>query len=768
MLLVYISISFLVGIVAASVAALPPIVWAIWLALPLASLYFFRDSFLRQVNFCALALLLGALRYATAIPQIEPNSLAALNEHGSITISGIVTAPPDVRDHWTQLRVSVRSKKTAGTTRELDGDALVIVPRESQVEYGDVIEFAGAPTTPFESPDFSYKDYLARQGIHSLVRVDGNVIVLERDKGDFFMTQLYALRERTHQTILLIFPEPAASLLAGILLGIDSGIPTDLRDAFNVTNTAHIVAISGFNVSVIAGILSAFARRVFGQKRTMPLVIAGLIVYTFLAGANASVVRAAIMGSLAVVALHYNRQDSTLNALLAAALLMGAFNPNTIWDLSFQLSFLATLGIVLYADRLMKAIDNLIAHIARPEWAKRFFDVLGDSLTVTLAAQITTTPLVIFISHRISIVGLFTNLLVLPAQPSLMVWGGAATIAGMIYLPLAHTIAWIAWAFLEWTIVIVQTTANLPFAAVEIGKLDTLLLASYYLILFGLVHPNLGALGERLAFRPALVAGAAIVVGGLVWNIYASVPDGKMRATFLDGASPATFVQTPKGAKVLIDGGSDPSALLAFLGQRMPFWDRQIDLIIRTSADEAHLSGLIDVLERYDVKQIAQSDVTGKPSAARLRWDELIAARRVPCTRAEAGLKIAVDDGVTVDFLSPPSNATGAQTAILKVRAGQVVFLFADAAGTLDQIGLSKADTELASTVLIAPRKIAPEFLGAVKPQYSVLFTGTAAGSVPSPDLLSNLSDTTILQTHDRGTIEMIVDGQAINIRTAR
>lgn len=790
MLLVLLSTSFVVGILAASLARLPLLTWALWLALPLASLYLFRDHSHRRANFCVLAFLLGAMRFTIAVPGTDVPaaslSLASLNERGAITLTGQITEPPDIRDRSTQLRVSMQHVATEEKARDLTGDALVIVPRELEVQYGDVIEFSGEPTTPFETEDFSYKDYLARQGIHSLVRVKGEVKILARGQGNLFFAWLYALRNHAYETVLLIFPEPAASLLAGILLGIDSGIPADLRDAFNRTNTAHIIAISGFNVSIIAGILSQFARRIFGERRTMPIVIGGLIVYTLLAGASASVVRAAIMGSLAVIALHYNRQNDTLNALFAAALVMSALNPYTLWDVGFQLSFLATLGLVLYTEPLKRAFEKFISRLlshpmsatgdysprskaergskygGNPS-AKQILNLLSDTFIVTLAAQITTMPLILLIFHRLSLIGLLSNLLVLPAQPPLMIWGGIATILGMIFLPLGQLVGLIAWAFLEWTIVVVQATASIPFSFLDIGKLDALVVAGYYLILFGVTRVNLGAIGERITLRPALAAGAALVMGVLIWNIYATVPDGKTRVVFVDADGAATFVQTPRGKKILIDGGQSPSALLAVLGQRMPFWERQIDLMVLTSADDEHLAGLVEALERYEVKQIVQVAPPAKPTVATLKWTELIAQKRVPSAPAEAGLQIALDEGVTLEFLSPPRGSNPTRAAIAQLRAGQIAFLFADAATVEDQAALVKANAELASAFLIAPRKIAPEFFNRVDAPYAIVFARK-----PSPDLLAELAHANILQTEERGTIEIIVDGQTMSVRTTR
>ncbi len=817
MLLLYLSAAFVGGIVAASLAQLPFLLWAWWLILPAGSFLIWRDSFLRRASLCALAFLLGAMRLTLALPQPNEHSLASLNDRGAVAMISAVVEPPDVRDRSTYLRVSVQRVQVEEDWQAFSGLALVEVPRETDVRYGDVIEIFGAPTTPFETEDFSYKDYLARQGIYSLVRADESVRVVARGGGNLFFVALYALRDRAFTTIKTTFPEPAASLLAGILLGMDSGIPRDLHDAFAATNTLHIVAISGFNITIIAGILSKFARRVFSASTSTFVVIGGLAVYTLLVGASPSVVRAAIMGSLAVLALHYHRQNDALNALGIAALGMCVINPYTLFDLGFQLSFLATLGLVLYTESLTKGFENLIARALavslrgskateaisdshsstlgataapqqglplskgreevgletetqNPARAQQIVIVslLSDSLIVTLAAQITTTPLILFTFHRLSIVGLITNLLILPAQPPVMILGGVATMAGIAFQPLGQILAWIAWAFLEWTIIIVQATANMPFAFIEIGRLDVVLIGLWYIILFGTSRTNLSGVRSHITLRPAFALGGALVACVLLWNTYATAPDGRTRVVFIDANSAATFVQTPGGNKVLIDGGGNPSSVLEAIGQRIPFWDRQIDLIVLTNADDAYLSGLVEVLARYDVKQIAQVNAPSKTSAAYLRWRNLIAQKRVPSIQAQSGLRMVLDRDVTLEFLHPPGDLGESRGAIAQLRAGNIAFLFAEGSGADDQLPLLKTNADIASSVLIAPRKIAPEFLDAVNPQFAIVFAGKSARDKPTADLLTNLSPATILQTNTRGTIEMIVDGQSISARTTR
>ncbi len=790
MLLVYLAAAAAAGILAAQAAALPLPLWAWWLVLPAGLLLIWRRvAALRRLHWCLLLFLLAALRFAAALPSADERSLARLNDAGPVALVGDVVDPPVVRDRVANVRLAVARVRVGREWRDVAGLALVQVARETGVRYGDRLEVYGEPATPFESPDFSYKDYLARQGIYSVVRVYGGVTVLARDQGHPFFAALYAFRDRADATVRALFPEPSASLLAGILLGDEAGIPRDLEEAFRATNTAHIIAISGFNISVIAGLLTALLARLFRRRGMVTLwVVAGLVVYTLLVGASPSVVRATIMAGLALLARYYGRENDALNALAFAALVMLALDPMVLFDLGFQLSFAATLGLILYVTPLTAWFQGLLIRWLSAERAQQVVGALSDSFIVTLAAQVTTLPLLVFAFHRVSPVALVTNLLVLPAQPAVMVLGGAATLVGMALAPLGQVLAWVAWPFLEWTIRVVEATARLPFASVDIGRSDLLFVVLYYALLFGssLYGPALRAwllaplrqhapppapapsststpapAPQAASIGPAaptFALGVVLILGLWLWNATATLPDGKTHVEFLDVGGAATLIRTPSGARVLIDGGANPSALLSALGARMPFWDRSLDLVVLTDPDDDHLAGLVAAVEQYAVRQIIQASAPPKPNAAYVKWTELIASKRIASAAAEPGLAVAIDRGVALEFLPP--------AGIARLRAGHLTVLFADGADEETQAALLKTDVDPASTILVTPRKLAPAFLDAVNPQLVVFFAGPTARDQPSADLLAALSGVTLLQTDERGTVELVVEAEGVRMRT--
>ena len=367
-------------------------------------------------------LALGAGRLLLAVPHFDETSLATYNDIGWVTLKGIVAGEPDEREHYTNLRVQVeRLTLPDGTELEVEGLALINASRYLQHDYGDRVRIEGLLETPPIFEEFSYREYLARQGIHSLIR-RAQVERKEGGQGNPLYAALLTLKARAQSTIASILPEPQAALLTGILLGVETGIPADLMDDFSATGTTHIIAISGFNITIIASIFAGLAQRLFDKRRAVWVAITGVVVYTIFVGASAAVVRAALMGILYLWGRHLGRPTFAPVSLAAAAIGMTALNPYTLWDAGFSLSFAATVGLVLYAEPLERGFERALARFTSTERAQKAVGLISEALLVTLAAQITTAPLILAYFRRLSLVTLLTNFLILPAQSYLMIY----------------------------------------------------------------------------------------------------------------------------------------------------------------------------------------------------------------------------------------------------------------------------------------------------------------------------------------------------------
>ncbi|HEX2697090.1 MAG TPA: ComEC/Rec2 family competence protein, partial [Anaerolineales bacterium] len=361
--LLWVSLAFLSGI-AINGAFRPP--WTIWLMLTFLVILFvwvfpnrLQRSFKMLITVSLLFFLLGAVRYQLTIHKLTPSDAAWFNDRKyDLLVTGTLVEPPDYRDTYTNLRLQVNEVDTSKEVFHVHGLLLVRVPANQIYHYGDVLRLRGKLETPPEDEDFSYKDYLAREGILSYMS-NAEATLLPGKGGNPIVAAIYALKEKSLENIYHLFLDPEASLLAGILLGVDSGLPAPLQQAFKNTGTAHIIAISGFNIAIIAGIFVALFSRLLGARRGAVAAIIGIGFYTFLVGADAAVVRAAIMGTLSLFALQFGRRQQGLNTLSFVAALMALFNPLLLWDVGFQLSFFATLGLILYGEPFQRFAENL-------------------------------------------------------------------------------------------------------------------------------------------------------------------------------------------------------------------------------------------------------------------------------------------------------------------------------------------------------------------------------------------------------------------------
>jgi len=454
MILLYLGIAWLLGIYLTSLLQVPTEL--IWLAaaLPVAVvILWWRERSIRLGGACCLALLLGALRFRVSIPQLDDHSLAHYNDTGWTTIKGVVASEPDVRDQRTNLRVEVHQIRVEELWQNIEGKALVQASRYPQYAYGDELEVSGLLETPPEFEDFSYRDYLAHRGIYSVLRRP-QIKLLAHGQGNPVYAALLAFKGRALSTIGAILPEPEASVLAGILLGVDHGIPKNLEEDFKTTGTTHVLVISGYNIALLAGILTAIGR-------------------------------AAFMGGLYVLALHYGRQSHALISLMVAATLMTLLDPRALWDVGFQLSFAATLGLILLVSPMQKGLESWLRKGLSETKVRQVVNGLNDALIVTLAAQIMTTPIILYTFSRLSLVSPLTNLLILPPQPMVMICGGIATLLGLVWVPMGQVMGWIAWLVLTYTVRVVEITARIPFAAFDIQRPSLIIIWLYYGLLLG-------------------------------------------------------------------------------------------------------------------------------------------------------------------------------------------------------------------------------------------------------------------------------------------
>jgi competence protein ComEC len=271
--------------------------------------------------------------------------------------------------------------------------------------------------------------------------------------GYLFHNHMVSLADAT-SVINQLLPEPHAGLLSGILYGTKASLYPDLKDALIRSGTLHIVALSGMNITILSSLTATTLLYVFSRKITSLLTIVIIIGFVWFVGPSPSVVRAAIMGSLTLLSATLGRQRQALLLLIITGCIMLIIDRSYLTNVSFQLSFLATLGLILFNN-------------ASDKKKLSFFTLIKDDFRTTLAAQVFTIPIFFFQFHRLSLLSPFANVLIGWMIAPLTVLGLLLSFLGVLWLPLATPLSWIAWGFLEYLLRVVFFVSAIPFASVE-------------------------------------------------------------------------------------------------------------------------------------------------------------------------------------------------------------------------------------------------------------------------------------------------------------
>jgi competence protein ComEC len=802
--LIYLSGAWVAGIYLGSKFALPLALILIGL-IPLPLLFFFpqqRKTIILSA-ICLIVLFGGAACFQVSLPPNDDSHIQFYNNQ-EVEIKGMVSADPEVRDKVTHIRLSDIEIKQDEGWQEVSGDALLFVPRYPTYEYGDVLQVTGKLETPTELDEFDYKGYLAHQGIYSTMSYP-KIEILETGQGFKPLEWVYSLRNSLSQTLAKILPEPQASLAQGIILGIRYNIPSEIKDDFVSTGTAHILAISGVNLTIIAGMLLSIGIWLFGKRRYIYIWLALSIIwlYTLITGMNPPVVRGAIMASLFLSAELLGRQRTAITSLAFAAAIMVGINPQILWDASFQLSFLSMAGLIFLSPPLMALGRRAVSKTIGEEGiGVSLANIVTDSFSVTLAATIAVWPVIAYYFGIVSLVGPLATFLALPALSGIIVIGALAGLIGLFALPVAQVIGWVAWPFISYMLLIVTGFASLPISSIKIGSVDTTVIVVYYSVLavaIWLVRQRKGLREKMAKAKNWLMSGVSksfglvfrlpkrwvmpplLVIAILASFAAATMPDDKLHISFLDvGEGDAILIQ--KGnQQVLIDGGPGSQEVTLGLGNRMPFWDRTIELVILTHPHADHLTGLVEVLQRYKVEQVLYPDLNYE-SPLYEEWLNSIEEKDIESTIAQAGQEIELGDGVVIKVLNPQASLlTGTESdidnngVVLRLTMGEINFLLTADIGWEAEFELISRGTELASTVLKVSHhgsdtSTTPEFLASANPQVAVISVGEDNPyGHPSAEVLDRLGEKlgaeNIYRTDEQGTIEFITDGERLWVR---
>ena len=514
-----------------------------------------------------------------------------------------------------------------------------------------------------------------------------------------------------------------------------------------------------------------------------------------------------IMASLYLLAVALGRQRSAFPALASAAAAMVALQPAILYDISFQLSFTAVVGILLLwrplESAMTAALGRVVTYGGWPETAGRW---VVTGVAVSLAAVLATMPLLAFNFHRIAFLSIPATVIALPAIPFALAGSLATGLAGLVTPALAQPVGWVAWLPLSYLLGLVEALSRLPQTVLHLEDVSAIMVWGYYgsagliLLMLSILRRRLGPLRRR--HRDARVpwtlagpglsvprAGALLLLGAvvvLVWTANASLPDERLKVTSIDvGQGDAIFIQTPEGHQALVDGGPDHPRLLDALGDRMPFWDRSLDLVVLSHPHHDHLVGLLEVLRRYRVAVILDNPYA-YDSSLREEWRSLVEAEGATVLQAWEGQEVMLGREAKLEVMTPPASFMGGTSSdennnstVIRLRYGDSSFLLTGDLQWEGEASLIDRGVGLESTVLKAAHHGSDAsstqlFLDTVRPRLVVVSVGQEnPHGHPDSEVMVRLTQAagepeSVLTTAQRGDITLVSDKEIITVQTAR
>ncbi|OGX38859.1 MAG: hypothetical protein A3C36_00850 [Omnitrophica WOR_2 bacterium RIFCSPHIGHO2_02_FULL_52_10] len=439
-----------------------------------------------------------------ALPKDHIEHSARYYRRSPVLVEGTIASDVEKRNFFkgkkTVFHLAVKRLKTPWGWQERSGKILVNLFREEQLAYGDCIRLEGKLHRPFEFSDdskFSYREYLNVKGIRFIVSVkkQGYVEIRESGKGNPLKAVSLKVKHRFNQVLADNLSKNEASIMQAFLVGDRYNIPSSIVDLFKISGVAHILAISGFNLGIIAFQILLFLKMLPIPRRAQYFLAIVLInFYAFLTGGQPAVVRAAIMGSVILVGYMIERESDSINTLSLAAILIFLMNPLNLFDVGFQLSFISVFSIIVFYRKFMKVFQLLF-----PENKSKIATYVMQSSAVSLSASLGVTGVIAYYFQIVTPVAILANLFVVPMSGAIVTLGMGLLFTGIVVPPIAFAFAQCLKVVLNGMVAVIFLFIQVPGAFFRLKAFSLWSVSIYY----GLLLIMTGILKWGLSRRQA-------------------------------------------------------------------------------------------------------------------------------------------------------------------------------------------------------------------------------------------------------------------------
>jgi len=697
-----------------------------------------------------------------------------------VVIRGVVVSEPEVKGRKVSCVVRAEGIKKAGEVdfAVTDGKVMLSTLFDGNgvlFDYGSTVIFEGRLTAPGGARNpggFDHNMYLAQKGAGASVFAYPYAITAgERTGGNFFVRLGLLIRKRIVHVIERSLPRQQAGLLNGMLIGYRGGLTDEVKEAFSDAGLLHVMAVSGANVAFLAAPLSFLLRLLRIRRRASNLVIiAFLNLFACVAGFEPSVLRAVSMACVLLLGAVIYREPDVYTTIAVSCIIMLLISPYMLFNIGFQLSYAATLGIVM-----------LYGNISRAMRCRFIPKQAAEVIAATLAAQIGVFPISLIHFNKVSVISLLPNLLAAPLLGIITVLGAIMAVLGQFSITLSVLVGYVTNILLSLVLYITKWSASIPWATVVMATPPLAAVIAYYpAVWFLLWYAPIKGIRLKLKHISAI-----LLLLSAVCLLYAVRP-ACLEVVFIDvGQGDSTFIRTVGGSKVLIDGGGsnnpDSDSRVGELTV-VPFLldsgTASLDAVIATHAHSDHIQGLADVIEFLTVKRLIIPSLDDEACFAELI--EIAGKKSIPVTRCSSGMVINLDRHTSMYVLNPDAGCRADEDSLnntslvlrLCYKATSVLFM-GDAEKEVEEELINSAFAQwLDSDVLKvghhgSATSTGEAFLNAVDPVAAVISTGKNNFGHPSEKVLQLLEDRGIeyFRTDECGAVLLKSDGERIRIR---